>query len=195
MYVELHCHSNFSLLDGASTVEQLVEAAHNAGMGGLALTDHNGLYAAPQFFRAAKEAGIKPVIGAELTLEGSFHVTLLVENSAGYTNLSRLITKAHLAGSKGDPRLTFADLAERSEGLICLSGCSKGEIPSLLLREKRMKPFGQRKNIVPCLVPIISLSSCSTISIRKIASFANSLLNWRKDSGFARSQPIMSITA
>jgi error-prone DNA polymerase len=136
-YVELHCHSNFSLLDGASTVEQLVEAAHNAGMGGLALTDHNGLYAAPQFFRVAKEAGIKPVIGAELALEGNFHVTLLVENSEGYTNLSRLITKAQLAGSKGDPRLTFADLAERSEGLICLSGCSKGEIPSLMLKGKK----------------------------------------------------------
>src|SRR5271157_3846712 len=136
-YLELHAHSNFSLLDGASTVEQLVEAAHNAGMGGLALTDHNGLYAAPQFFRVAKEAGIKPIIGAELTLESSFHVTLLVENSAGYTNLSRLITKAHLAGSKGDPRLTFADLAERSEGLICLSGCSKGEIPSLMLKGKK----------------------------------------------------------
>ena len=74
MYIELHAHSNFSLLDGASTVEQLVEAAHNAGMGGLALTDHNGLYAVPQFFRAAKEAGIRPVIGAELTLEGSFHI-------------------------------------------------------------------------------------------------------------------------
>ncbi len=137
MYIELHCHSNFSLLDGASTVEQLVEAAHNAGMGGLALTDHNGLYAAPQFFRAAKEAAIKPVIGAELTLEGSYHITLLVKNNAGYTNLSRLITRAQLAGSKGDPKLTFADLAERSEGLICLSGCSKGEIASLMLKGKK----------------------------------------------------------
>ncbi|MGD0236905.1 MAG: error-prone DNA polymerase [Syntrophorhabdales bacterium] len=137
MYIELHAHSNFSLLDGASTVEQLVEAACNAGMGGLALTDHNGLYAAPQFFRAAKEAGIKPVIGAELTLEGSFHITLLVKNSAGYTNLSRLITRAQLAGSKGDPKLTFTDLAERSEGLICLSGCSKGEIASLMLKGKK----------------------------------------------------------
>ena len=137
MYIELHCHSHFSLLDGASTVEQLVEAAHNAGMGGLALTDHNGLYAAPQFFRTAKEAGLKPIVGAELTLEGSFHVTLLVTNSTGYTNLSRLITRAQLAGSKGDPKLTFSDLAERNEGLICLSGCSKGETPSLMLQGRK----------------------------------------------------------
>jgi error-prone DNA polymerase len=141
MYVELHAHSNFSLLDGASTVEQLVEAAHAAGMSALALTDHNGLYAAPQFFRAAKEAGIKPVIGAELTLEGSFHITLLVKERTGYTNLSRLITKAQLAGSKGDPKLTFTDLAERSEGLVCLSGCSKGEIASLMLNRKKDEAF------------------------------------------------------
>ncbi len=136
-YLELHSHSHFSLLDGASTVEQLVEAAQIAGLGGLALTDHDGLYAAPQFFRASREAGLKPIIGAELTLEGGFHITLLVKNSTGYANLSRLITRAQLAGSKGEPKLTFADLAEHSAGLICLSGCSKGEIPSLMLKGKK----------------------------------------------------------
>jgi error-prone DNA polymerase len=136
-YVELHTHSNFSLLDGASTVEQLIEAARDAGMAALALTDHNGLYAAPQFFRVAREAGIKPILGAELTLEHGFHITLLIKDKTGYANLSRLITKAQLAGSKGDPKLTFADVAERSEGLICLSGCSKGEISSLMLKGKK----------------------------------------------------------
>jgi error-prone DNA polymerase len=137
MYSELHCHSNFSLLDGASSPERIVEAAHRAGLSALALTDHNGLYAAPQFYKAAKSAGIKPVLGAELTLEDGFHIVLLVKDAAGYTNLCRMITKAQLAGSKGNPILSFHYLEEYSQGLICLSACRKGAIPSLLLKDNK----------------------------------------------------------
>jgi DNA polymerase III alpha subunit len=179
-YVELHTHSNFSLLDGASTVEQLIEAARDAGMAALALTDHNGLYAAPQFFRVAREAGIKPILGAELTLEHGFHITLLIKDKTGYANLSRLITKAQLAGSKGDPKLTFADVAERSEGLICLSGCSKGEISSLMLKGKKdeaLKAAQKYRSISPFLVVMVFTSSCSTIFILKTQSSADSF--WR----------------
>jgi error-prone DNA polymerase len=136
-YVELHGHSNFSLLDGACFPERLVEAAANRGMKAVALTDHDGLYGIPQFFRSARNSGIKGIAGAELTLEHGHHVTLLVRNQEGYGNLSRLITKAQLSGSKGNPHLDFASFAELSEGLVCLSGCRKGEVSTLLLQGKR----------------------------------------------------------
>jgi error-prone DNA polymerase len=136
-YVELHAHSNYSLLDGACFPEQLVEAAHARGMEAIALTDHNGLYGVPQFHRSARAAGIKPIIGAELTLENACHITLLAKNQTGYSNLSRLITKAQLSGAKGNPNLDFALVAELAEGLICLSGCRKGEIGTLLLQGKK----------------------------------------------------------
>jgi error-prone DNA polymerase len=96
-YVELHSHSYFSLLDGAVSPEALVEAAGRAGMLSLALTDHDGLYGIPAFFTAAKRAGVKPILGAELTLEGGHHVTLLVMDGTGYANLCRLITQAQLS--------------------------------------------------------------------------------------------------
>ena len=132
MYVELHAHSNFSLLDGGSHPEELIAGVVAKGMVGIAITDHDGLYGICRFYKAAKGTGIKPVIGAELTLEGGFHITLLVENSAGYVNLCHLITQAQLAESKSNPRLKSSDLPGHTEGLICLSGCSKGEIPSLV---------------------------------------------------------------
>ncbi|HAR97050.1 MAG TPA: error-prone DNA polymerase [Deltaproteobacteria bacterium] len=137
MYAELHCHSHFSLLDGASSPERIVEAARHVGLPALALTDHNGLYAAPRFYKTAKSAGIKPIIGAELALEGGFHIVLLVKDATGYTNLCRMITKAQLAGSKGNPLLGFHSLKEYRQGLICLSACQKGEIPGLLLKDDR----------------------------------------------------------
>ena len=136
-YIELHAHSNFSLLDGACFPEELVEAACTCGMGALALTDHNGLYGVPRFFRAAREKGLKAIVGAELTLEGDLHLTLLVRDWKGYGNLCRLITKAQLSGSKGEPHLPLASIGAMSEGLICLSGCKKGEIPKLLLQGKK----------------------------------------------------------
>jgi error-prone DNA polymerase len=136
-YVELHAHSNFSLLDGAAFPERLVLAARDAGMASLALTDHDGLYGAPRFFKAARKAGIKPIIGAELTLEGGFHITLLVKNRTGYANLSRAITRSHLSGTKGNPRVSLSALAPYCEGLICLTGCKKGEVPALLLQGKK----------------------------------------------------------
>jgi error-prone DNA polymerase len=148
MYIELHAHSNFSLLDGASHPEDLVARAAELGMAALALTDHDGLYAACRFYKAAKSAGIKPIIGAELTLKEGPHLTLLVENQRGYTNLSGLITKAQLSGSKGNPCLFFHDLEGRTEGLICLSGCDKGEIPALLRERKKEEALGAAKRYV-----------------------------------------------
>ncbi len=136
-YIELHAHSNFSLLDGAAHPEELIAGAASLAMPALAVTDHDGLYCASRFSRRAKEAGIKPIIGAELTLDGKRHITLLAENRQGYVNLSHLITKAHLAGEKGSPALSSSHLEGRTEGLICLSGCEKGELSSLVRQGKK----------------------------------------------------------
>jgi error-prone DNA polymerase len=135
-YIELHCHSNFSLLDGASHPEELVARAKELGMPALALTDHDGLYGVVTFHKAARQAGIKPIIGAELTIDQKYHLTLLARNDRGYSNLCRLITRAQLDHSKGKPSIDSAFLASHCDGIICLSGCRKGEIPSLLLAGK-----------------------------------------------------------
>jgi error-prone DNA polymerase len=134
-YVELHCHSYYSLLDGASSPEALVERAAELGYHSLALTDHNGLYGAVRFWTAARDVGIRPLFGAEVTLDDESHLTLLVETQRGYANLCRLLSAGQLAGVKGAPRLTREIIAEYSAGLICLSGCSKGAISAALDRD------------------------------------------------------------
>jgi len=135
MYTELHCHSYYSLLDGASSPAALLERAGALGMPALALTDHDGLIGAVEFWRAARERGIRPVIGAEVTLAHGSHLTLLAETPAGYANLSRLISVGQLAGSKGAPVLTIADVAQHAAGLICLSGCRQGAVAQAVLAD------------------------------------------------------------
>jgi error-prone DNA polymerase len=132
-YVELHCHSHFSLLDGASSPEALVERAHALGYPALALTDHDGLYGAVCFWQAAREQGIKPIFGAEVCLDDGSHLTLLAETQVGYANLCRLISAGQLAGEKGHPHLAFETLAGHAEGLLCLSGCRQGAVTRALL--------------------------------------------------------------
>jgi error-prone DNA polymerase len=132
-YIELHCHSYFSLLDGSSSPEALVERAMELGYPALALTDHDGLYGAIRFWQAAKERGLKPIIGSEITLADKTHLTLLAETQHGYANLCRLLSTGQLAGQKGQPHLELDTLAQRSAGLICLSGCRQGAIPRALL--------------------------------------------------------------
>jgi error-prone DNA polymerase len=131
-YVELHCHSNFSILDGASHPEDLVARASEIGMPALALTDHDGLYGIIPFYNACLAAGLKPVIGTEMTLKNGSHITLLAKSNRGYSNLCRLITRAQLEHKKGSPAIHKKDLAQYCGDLICLSGCRKGEIPALI---------------------------------------------------------------
>src|ERR671932_296870 len=94
-YVELHCHSAYSFLDGASLPEELAVRAGELGYSALALTDHDGVYGSLEFAHAAKHFGVRPITGAELTLADRSHVTVLVETPQGYANLCRLITAAH----------------------------------------------------------------------------------------------------
>ncbi|MFN2129315.1 MAG: DNA polymerase III subunit alpha [Anaerolineae bacterium] len=138
-YVELHCHSYYSLLDGSSSPEALVERAAALGYPALALTDHNGLYGIVRFCRAAIDHGVKPIVGAEVTLDDGGHLTLLAETQAGYANLCRLISAGQLAGQKGEPRLTLDMLAAHAGGLLCLSGCKQGPVAAALLAKDRKR--------------------------------------------------------
>jgi error-prone DNA polymerase len=128
---ELHLHSCWSLLDGASSVDELVLRARELGYEALALTDHDGLYGSMEFAQTAKAFGIRPITGAELTLENGHHLTLLAATVEGYGNLSRLVSIAHLHGERKEPRLPLAALARHASGLIALSGCKRGEVPAL----------------------------------------------------------------
>lgn len=135
-YVELHCHSNFSFLDGANHPEDLAEKASKFGYKALALTDHNGLYGAVRFHKTCKEKRIKPIIGSEITLDNGHHLVVLVKNQKGYSNLCQLLTQALLTHPKGEAKIKSEELFKRSEGLIALSGCLLGEIPSLFLKKE-----------------------------------------------------------
>jgi error-prone DNA polymerase len=132
-YVELHCHSNYSFLDGASFPEELVARAREVGMEALALTDHDGLYGAVRFWKASQRQGVKPIIGVEMEVEGEGHLVLLAEDKTGYTSLCRLISRAQLAGGKAHSILTLEDLARQRGGLICLSGCCLGPLVRRIL--------------------------------------------------------------
>jgi error-prone DNA polymerase len=123
-YVELHCHSAYSFLDGASLPEELALRAAELGHEALALTDHDGLYGSLEFAHAAKAFGLRPITGAEVTLADGSHLTLLVETSRGYANLCRLLTAAH-AHRRLEPRLDLSELEQRNEGLVALSGCAR----------------------------------------------------------------------
>lgn len=132
-YVELHCHSAYSLLDGASHPEELVARAVELGYPALALTDHDGVYGSLEFAYAAKALDIRPLTGAEVTLENGAHVTLLVESSRGYANLCRILTLAH-AGTRPPgkehrlllpPSVSLERVVELNDGLVCLSGCAR----------------------------------------------------------------------
>jgi error-prone DNA polymerase len=128
-WVDLHVHSNYSFLDGASDVDDLADAAVEQGMDALALTDTNGLYGAVRFANAAKERGLRPIFGAELQLQDMGHIVLIARNRQGWTSLCRTISAAQLAGEKTKPKATFTLLAENAAGLFALTGCAHGAVP------------------------------------------------------------------
>jgi error-prone DNA polymerase len=148
-YVELHCHSHFSLLDASSSPQQLLIQAQKLGMTALALTDHDSLAGAVPFFTTARRMGIHPVAGAEVTLEDGRHLTLLAETQQGYANLCQLISLSRLSqlpplADEGDaaawpgkvsPQLTWAHLADHAAGLLALTGCRNGPVAWPLLQD------------------------------------------------------------
>lgn len=132
-FISLHSHSPFSFLDGASSIKDLVNRAAELDMPALAITDHDNVCAAVKLYNAAQAAGIKPIQGAEITLEDGFHLTLLARSPRGYASLCWLLTRSHLDNPRGEPAAAFSRLAELKE-VIVLSGCRQGEINQLILR-------------------------------------------------------------
>lgn len=144
-FVHLHTHSHYSLLDGLPKIEDLVSAAKDQGATALALTDHGALYGAIEFYQRCRAAGIKPIIGVETYVaphgrqqkrakvdERNYHLILLAKDYRGYLNLIKLVSLAHLEGYYYRPRVDDEILAQHHAGLIALSACLKGEIPTLL---------------------------------------------------------------
>jgi len=148
-FVHLHCHSHYSLLDGASDIGKLVKKAKEYGMNSLALTDHGNLHGALEFYRKAKDNGINPIIGYEAYIapgsrhergnagsskEASYHLTLLAQNRTGFRNLVKLASAASLEGFYFKPRIDKEILKAHSEGIICLSGCVSSEFSRAVLK-------------------------------------------------------------
>ncbi len=149
-FVHLHVHTQYSLLDGACRLEELIDKAIEYEMPALAITDHGVMYGVIDFYSMAKKKGIKPIIGCEVYIvpdrnkrkggmnENRYHLVLLCENEIGYRNLLKLVTKSSLESFYYKPRVDKQLLSEYSEGLIALSSCMQGEVPQLIL-SKNMK--------------------------------------------------------
>src|SRR3989338_4698667 len=148
-FTHLHTHTHYSLLDGMTRIDELVNRVKELGMDSLALTDHGSMYGVIEFYQKAKKAGIKPIIGCEMYIayEGlrqkrpniddkRYHLTVLAQNLEGYHNLIKLVTISHLEGFYYKPRVDKTILREYANGLIALSGCSNGEIPRTIKNKK-----------------------------------------------------------
>ncbi|HEY2441257.1 MAG TPA: PHP domain-containing protein, partial [Solirubrobacteraceae bacterium] len=152
MYVELHCHSAFSFLDGASLPDELVPTAVELGYGALALTDHNSVSGSMEFAVSARALGLRPIHGAEIDLDDGRHLTLLVQDSRGWSNLCRILTRAHAHTRKGrpgapptEPSTPLETVLEHAEGLVCLSGCALRGIHDEPTLERLREAFGPER--------------------------------------------------
>lgn len=146
MYIELHSRSAFSFLRAASPPEQLAETAAEIGLPAMALCDRDGVYGAPRFYAKAREVGIRPIIGTELTMEDGSILPLLVENRTGYQNLCRLLTEALLRSEKGKSQVRWNDLPAFAEGLVALTGDENGPLVRTI---REMRP--ESANIIPLI--------------------------------------------
>ena len=145
-FTHLHVHTEYSLLDGSSKIKELVARVKELGMDSIAITDHGVMYGVIDFYRAAKEAGIKPIIGCEIyvapgsrfdreSVKGEdryYHMVLLAKNDLGYHNLMKIVSRGFTEGFYYKPRVDYEVLEQFHEGIIALSACLAGEIPSLI---------------------------------------------------------------
>lgn len=144
-FTHLHVHTEYSLLDGASKIHELVAYAKELGMDSLAITDHGAMYGAVEFYQECTKAGIKPIIGCEVYLakgshleknnRGMYHLILLAENDTGYHNLMKIVSIGQLEGFYYKPRVDKDVLRTYHEGVICLSACVAGEVPQMILQD------------------------------------------------------------
>ena len=146
-FVHLHLHTEYSLLDGATRIDDMLQKCIDYEMPAIAVTDHGNMYCAWKFLKAAKDKGVKPIIGCEFYMcenlhnvgyenKEYFHLILLAKNNTGYYNLCKLNSIAWVEGFYYKPRIDFETLKKYSEGLICLSACIAGQLPRLFLADR-----------------------------------------------------------
>src|SRR5947209_5800500 len=152
VYIELHCHSAFSFLDGVSLPDELVPTALEVGYEALALTDHNSVSGSMEFAVSARAMGLRPIHGAEVDLDDGRHLTLLVEDARGWSNLCRLLTCAHAhtrdgrpGAPPGDPFVTLETVVEHAQGLVCLSGCALRGVHDEQTLRRLLDAFGSER--------------------------------------------------
>ena len=152
-FTHLHVHTQYSLLDGSSKINEIVQRAKDLGMKALAITDHGVMYGVIDFYKAAKEVGIKPIIGCEVYVSPAsrfdrevvhgedryYHLILLAKNNKGLENLTKIVSKGFVDGYYYRPRVDYEILTEYGEGLIALSACLAGEVPKLIARDEYEK--------------------------------------------------------
>lgn len=150
-FAHLHCHSHYSLLDGANRIPPMIEKVKNNGMNALAITDHGNLFGALEFYQKCRAADVNPIIGYEAYIapgkrtdrsatrmkEASFHLTLLAMNVTGFRNLVKMASTAYLEGFYYKPRIDKELLEAHNEGIICLTGCASSELSNYILQEKK----------------------------------------------------------
>src|SRR5437867_320955 len=200
-FVHLHLHTEYSLLDGACRLDKLVARAHELKFSSLALTDHGVLYGAVDFYKAALEKGIKPIIGCEVYVApGSrlekkstggggrdvyHHLVLLAQDQTGYQNLIRLVTAAHLEGYYYKPRIDKELLAAHREGLIALSGCLASEVPELILKDQPVKARAAIDWFKQTLGPENYYLELQNHGLPEQAKVNKSLIPWAKEFGLS----------
>src|SRR5215470_8141918 len=149
-FVHLHCHSHYSLLDGASRIPELVARAKELGMNALALTDHGNLYGAIEFYTKCRAAGLNPILGYEAYVapgkrterearrrgDAGYHLTLLARDVTGFRNLIKMASVAYLEGYHYVPRIDKELLEAHKDGIICLSGCASSEFSEFILKDQ-----------------------------------------------------------
>jgi DNA polymerase III subunit alpha len=154
-FIHLHNHTQYSLLDGASLLTELIKLAQVYNMPSIAITDHGNMFGAIEFYLLCKEAGIKPIIGCEMYMapasrfdksshgiqDAAYHIVLLAKDQQGYHNLMKLVSIGYLEGFYYKPRIDKEILSAYSKGLVCLSACLKGEIPHLILSNQQEQAY------------------------------------------------------
>ncbi len=164
-FVHLHNHSEYSLLDGACRISDMIQWAVENSAPAVALTDHGNMFGAWEFYTKAKKAGVNPIVGCEVYVapgdrkirgkdQGSpYHLTLLVENATGYRNLLELVSRGYTEGFYSKPRIDMEILREHREGIIALTGCIQGQVPQLLCSDKREEGIENFKKLMDTMGP------------------------------------------
>src|SRR4051812_36486275 len=152
-YVELRSRSAFSFLRGSSLPEQLAEDAPGLGLSAMALLDRDGVYGAPRFFAKAKETGLRPIIGVELTMEDGSVLPLLAETRAGYQNICRITTRAHLRSEKGKAAVWWHELPEFAEGLVALTGDDEGPLARAFAADQKFAASERLQKLIQAFGP------------------------------------------